>query len=79
MWGQDTNDLSFIYPSELSTSETTFVPDYQRGGISTKALSVGGSYQEGVEAGPFYLDCNYRATDASANRGSRLMKLPNPS
>ena len=43
-WGHDTNDPSFIYPSEVGGSETTFVPDYCHYNTGVRALVVGGSY-----------------------------------
>ena len=75
-WGHDTNDPSFIYPSEVGGSETTFVPDYCNYYTGVRALSVGGRYGYGTYAGPFYLDGVDTPTNTNANLGSRLQKLP---
>ena len=75
-WGRDTNDPSFIYPSEVGGSETTFVPDYCYYYTGVRALVVGGNYGNGGNAGPFYLDGSSAPTGTFANLGSRLQKLP---
>ena len=75
-WGHDTNDPSFIYPSEIGGSETTFVPDYCYYYTGVRALNVGGSYGYGTNAGPFYLLGGNTPALTSATLGSRLQKLP---
>lgn len=75
-WGHDTNDPSFIYPSEVGGSETMFVPDYCNYSTGVRALYVGGGYGYGADAGPFYLGGGNAPTSASAVLGSRLQKLP---
>ena len=75
-WGHDTNDPSFIYPSEVGGSETTFVPDYCRYFAGVRALYVGGYYGNGTGAGPFYLDGYIAPSLTYGNLGSRLQKLP---
>lgn len=75
-WGYDTNDPSFIYPSEVGGSETTFVPDYCYYNTGVRALYVGGSYGFGTNAGPFYLFGLNTPTNTYAYLGSRLQKLP---
>ena len=75
-WGHDTNDPSFIYPSEIGGSETTFVPDYCYYSTGVRALNVGGYYGYGANAGPFFLNGNDTPAGTSANLGSRLQKLP---
>ena len=75
-WGHDTNDPSFIYPSEIGGSETTFVPDYCYYNTGVRALNVGGNYGNGTNAGPFYLNGNNTPANTNANLGSRLQKLP---
>nr|WP_325293603.1 hypothetical protein [uncultured Oscillibacter sp.] len=75
-WGHDTNDPSFIYPSEIGGSETTFVPDYCYYNAGVRALSVGGNYGGGSSAGPFCLYGSHTPASTNANLGSRLQKLP---
>ena len=75
-WGHDTNDPSFIYPSEIGGSETTFVPDYCNFHTGVRALAVGGYYGDGTYAGPFYLVGDYTPAVTYAYLGSRLQKLP---
>ena len=72
-WGHDTNDPSFIYPSEIGGSETTFVPDYCYYNTGVRALNVGGNYGNGTNAGPFYLNGTNAPTNSNANLGSRLL------
>ena len=75
-WGHDTNDPSFIYPSEVGGSETTFVPDYCYFNTGVRALFVGGNCNNGTNAGPFYLYGSDAPSNTSGNLGSRLQKLP---
>ena len=75
-WGHDTNDPSFIYPSEIGGSETTFVPDYCYYNTGVRALDVGGDYGLGTYAGPFFLNGGITPANAYADLGSRLQKLP---
>ena len=76
-WGHDTNDPSFIYPSEVGGSDTTFVPDGCSYSTGVRALNVGGNYGSGTSAGPFYLGDNTTPSSSSGSLGSRLQKLPN--
>ena len=75
-WGYDSNDPSFIYPSEVGGSETTFVPDYCNYSTGVRALYVGGVYSYGTSAGPFYLSGFTAPASTYASLGSRLQKLP---
>lgn len=75
-WGYDTNDPSFIYPSEIGGSETTFVPDLCYYSTGVLALNVGGGYGVGTYAGPFYLSGGNAPTNALSDLGSRIQKLP---
>ena len=75
-WGHDTNDPSFIYPSEIGGSETTFVPDFCNYNTGVRALNVGGIYGNGTLAGPFCLNGSNAPAYTGANLGSRLQKLP---
>ncbi len=75
-WGHDTNDPSFIYPSEVGGSETTFVPDYCSYYTGVRALCVGGYYSIGAGAGPFYLSGDNAPSNTYGLLGSRLQKLP---
>ena len=75
-WGHDTNDPSFIYPSEVGGSETTFVPDSCGYNTGVRALYVGGYYGYGPSAGPFCLSGSSAPSNASGSLGSRLQKLP---
>lgn len=72
-WGHDTNDPSFIYPSEIGGSETTFVPDFCNYHTGVRALNIGGNYGNGTNAGPFYLNGNNTPANTNANLGSRLL------
>lgn len=75
-WGHDANDPSFIYPSELGGSETTFVPDicYYDSGVVT--LIVGNYWAGEASAGPFHLFGFYEPTTTYRDIGTRLQKLP---
>lgn len=64
-----------LYPNAVSGSETTYVCDYCNYSASGVVLYVGGSYQNQGH-GAFYLGGNYAASDANANVGCRLQKLP---
>lgn len=75
-WGYDSNDPSFIYPSEVGGSETTFIPDNCGYSAGTQFLYVSGCYSDNTYAGPF---CASGYSSTSGNLGSRLMKLPNVS
>lgn len=75
-WGHDTNDPSFIYPSEVGGSETTFVPDYCYYNTGVRALNVGGNFGNGASAGPFYLNGLSAPANTNGYLGSRLQKLP---
>ena len=75
-WGHDTNDPSFIYPSEVGGSETTFVPDYCYYNTGVRALYVGGSDNSGTTAGPFGLSGSNAPSYPNGYLGSRLQKLP---
>lgn len=74
-WGYDSSDPSFIYPSAGGGSDATFVPDYCYYLTGTRALYVGGDYNNGSYAGPFYLN-SYAPSSVYPNLGSRLQKLP---
>lgn len=75
-WGYDTTDNSFIYPSAVGGSETTYVPDYYHYYYRVRGLCVSGSYNRGADAGLFYLDGYPEPSLASSDLGSRLQKLP---
>ena len=75
-WGHDSNDPSFIYPSEIGGSETTFVPDCCVYNTGVRALDVGGSWSYGTAAGPFYLNGLNAPASSYGVLGSRLQKLP---
>ena len=75
-WGYDTNDPSFIYPSEVGGSETTFVPDYCYYSAGVLALYVGGYCGSGTGAGPFCLSGYIAPSYTHGFLGSRLQKLP---
>lgn len=76
-WGYDTNDPSFIYPSESDGSETKFIPDRCYYNTGVRALNVGGTYSQGTYAGLFFLYGYYISTDVNNSLGSRIQKLPN--
>lgn len=65
-----------LYPNAVSGSETTYVCDYCNYNASGVVLFVGGNYGQYQSHGAFYLSGNYTASNAFANIGCRLMKLP---
>ena len=75
-WGYDTTDNSFIYPSTVGGSETTYVPDYCSYYSGVRGLFVGGNYNYGTSAGLFCLYGNLAPSNTNSSLGSRLQKLP---
>ena len=75
-WGHDSSDNSFIYPNTVGGSDTTYVPDYCGYNSGVRGLYVGGFYNSGTNAGPFYLVGSAAPSGTSSNLGSRLQKLP---
>ena len=75
-WGHDSSDNSFIYPNTVGGSDTTYVPDYCYYYSGVRGLYVGGNFNYGTNAGPFYLGGNNAPSSTSSNLGSRLQKLP---
>lgn len=65
-----------LYPNAVSGSETTYVCDYCSYSASGVVLRVGGNYDQNQYHGAFYLNGNYTASNANANLGCRLQKLP---
>lgn len=75
-WGYDTTDSSFIYPSTVGGSETTYVPDYCNYNAGVRGLCVGGYYYYASGAGLFCLYGNFAPSSTNSGLGSRLQKLP---
>ena len=75
-WGHDSSDNSFIYPNTVGGSDTTYVPDYCSCYSGVRGLCVGGFYNDGTFAGPFYLSGFNAPSYADSYLGSRLQKLP---
>ena len=65
-----------LYPNAVSGSETTYVCDYCYYDASGVVLHVGGNYGQNQNHGAFYLNGNNTASNANANIGCRLQKLP---
>ena len=65
-----------LYPNAVSGSETTYVCDYCSYGASGVVLLVGGVFGQVQAYGAFYLSGSDAASDANANIGCRLQKLP---
>ena len=65
-----------LYPNAVSVSETTYVCDYCYYNASGVVLYVGGYFGQSQDRGAFYLSGDGAASDAYANIGCRLMKLP---
>lgn len=65
-----------LYPNAVSGSETTYVCDYCYYSASGVVLRVGGSYGQNQYHGAFCLSGYYAASNAYANIGCRLQKLP---
>lgn len=74
-WGYDATESSFIYPSTVGGSATTYIPDRCSYSSGVQGLYVGGGYSSGDIAGLFYL---YGRTlfYTSSGLSSRLQKLP---
>lgn len=62
-------------PTAAGGSDSTYVPDYWYFVASYPCLRVGGNYSRGLGRGLFCVDCD-AATNADADIGCRLMKLP---
>lgn len=76
-WGYDAADNTFIYPSTVGGSDTTYVPDYCSYSSGVRGLYVcGGYYNYGTNAGLFCLSGYYAPSNTDSSLGSRLMKLP---
>lgn len=65
-----------LYPNAVSGSETTYVCDYCYYYASGVVLFVGGYYGQDQYHGAFFLYGDFAASDAFANVGCRLQKLP---
>ena len=65
-----------LYPNAVSGSDTTYVCDYCYYNASGVVLHVGGNYGQYQYYGAFYLYGNNAASNANANIGCRLQKLP---
>lgn len=75
-WGYDTTDNSFIYPSTVGGSETTYIPDFYSYNSGVRGLYVGGYHNARSVAGLFYLYDHCAPNNALSYLGSRLQKLP---
>lgn len=75
-WGYDTTDNTFIYPSTVGGSATTYIPDYCYYNSGVRGLCVGGNFNYGDNAGLFCLNGNNAPSYSSSSLGSRLQKLP---
>lgn len=75
-WGYDQNDPSFIYPSEVGGSETTYIADFYATSTGT-AIAVGKYGNIKGTSGPFNIDKRFKAIHLKGM--GRIMKLPNPS
>ena len=75
-WGHDSSDNSFIYPNTVGGSDTTYVPDLCYYSSGVRGLYVGGYYDSGTDAGPFFLYGYYAPSNTGSGLGSRLQKLP---
>ena len=71
----EADDNQWIVPQNSGGSDSTYVPDLWYFYASYPCLFVGGSYGQSLNHGLFFVNCN-SATDAFANVGCRLMKLP---
>ena len=65
-----------MYPNAVSGSESTYVCDYCSYSASVVVLYVGGNYGQDQDRGAFCLYGDYAASDAYADIGCRLQKLP---
>ena len=71
----EADDNQWIVPQNSGGSDSTYVPDNWNFNASSPCLFVGGYYSQSLGRGLFYVSYD-SATDASANVGCRLMKLP---
>lgn len=70
---QGTSEAGFI-AKEVSGSSTTYFADYAA--LYTDCLPVfGGSWDNGTDAGAFYLNVSYSTSSSNASLGGRLMYL----
>lgn len=76
--GSDEFDPSFVFPSVISGNGTTYLCDGQVYSSGVRGLQVGGSMNDGQNAGLFFIGGGNSPTGTGANIGSRLQKLPNP-
>ena len=65
-----------LYPSGTAGSSTTYVCDYCDYDSAGVVLYVGGSHNQGLSRGAFYLDGYYGASDTLSSISCRLQKLP---
>lgn len=75
-WGYDATDSSFIYPSTVGGSDSTYIPDYCNYSTGVRGLCVGGYYHYASYAGLFCLGGSRAPSSAYSGLGSRLQKLP---
>ena len=65
-----------MYPSAVSGSDSTYIPDYCGYDSSGVVLRVGGNWYQSQDYGLFYLIGDDGASDSYSNVGSRLLFLP---
>ena len=63
-------------PDANGGSETTYIPDYVNSGSGWRVLMVGGSWDNGSNAGLFYFSANYSSSYSSGGIGARLLFHP---
>ena len=64
-----------LYPSAVNGSQTTYVPDGWDFRGSYPCLRHGGYYGQGLNYGPFYVDCHSASVQGSST-GCRLQERP---
>lgn len=64
-----------LFPSAANGSQTTYVPDYWDYYGGSPCLFRGGSYDQSLSRGPFYVGCS-TASNAGSNVGCRLQERP---
>ena len=65
-----------LYPSAVSGSDSTYVPDYCDCNSSGVVLYVGGNYSQSQDRGAFFLCGSYAASGSVSSIGARLQYLP---
>lgn len=67
---------AFFLPTGNGGSETTYIPDYVRSNSGWRVLYVGGSWDDGSDAGLFRFDASNDSSYSNGSIGARLLVDP---